>query len=423
MSSTSSLRSDALAETLRIDHLGHRGDGVAFTDAGQAFVARALAGELVEVERDGQRARLLRIVEPSPDRVEAYCPHVGYCGGCATQELAQGPALGWKRDLLVEAFRREGIVDAADRIGATIDAHGAGRRRATFHARTGPDGRLAVGFAEARSHAIAEIAGCPLFAPGLRGALSAARAVAELLKGKAKPLDLAATATDSGLDLDVRGLGALPEPMRLKLVALAERLDLARLSIHGEIVVERRKPVLFVGRAKLSPPPGGFLQATALGEETLARLVVEATAKAKRVADLFCGSGAFALRLAETAETFAADADKPAVAALAQATKGAQGLKRVTAEARDLFRRPLTSAELARFDAVTFDPPRAGAEAQARALAASKVKRVVAVSCSAATLARDAAILIGGGYRLDSVTPVDQFRHSAHVEAVAVFSK
>ncbi|MET0314765.1 MAG: RNA methyltransferase, partial [Hansschlegelia sp.] len=338
-----------MAETLRIDHLGHRGDGVAFTEAGQAFVARALAGELVEVEREGQRGRLLRVVEPSPDRVAAYCPEVGYCGGCATQELAQDVALAWKRDLLVEAFRREGI-DAADRISATIDAHGAGRRRATFHARVGPDGRLAVGFAEARSHEIAEIAGCPLFAPGLKGALSAARAVAQALKGKPKPLDLAVTATDSGLDLDVRGLGALPEPMRLKLVAVAELLDLARLSIHGEIVVERRKPVLFVGRAKLSPPPGGFLQATAFGEETLARLVIEATAKAKRVADLFCGSGAFALRLAESAETFAADADKPAVAALAQATKGAQGLKRVTAEARDLFRRPLTPAELARFD-------------------------------------------------------------------------
>ncbi|TBN54884.1 class I SAM-dependent RNA methyltransferase [Hansschlegelia quercus] len=422
MSNTSSRRRGALAETLRIDHLGHRGDGVAFTGSGQAFVARALAGELVEVERDGQRARLLRVVEPSPNRVEAYCPHVGYCGGCATQELAQGPALDWKRDLLVDAFRREGI-DAADRIGATIDAHGAGRRRATFHARAGADGKLAIGFAEARSHAIAEIAGCPLFAPGLRGALSAARAVAEALRGKGKPLDLAVTATDSGMDLDVRGLGPLPEALRLKLVLLAERFDLARLSIHGEVVVERRKPVLFVGRATLNPPPGGFLQATAFGEDTLARLVVGAMAKAKRVADLFCGSGAFALRLAEAAETFAADADKPAVAALAQAAKGAQGLKRVTAEARDLFRRPLTSAELARFDAVTFDPPRAGAEAQARALAASKVKRVVAVSCSAATLARDSGILIGGGYRLERVTPVDQFRHSAHIEAVAVFSK
>ena len=204
---------------------------------------------------------------------------------------------------------------------------------------------------------------------------------------------------------------------------LAGRLDLARLSIHGDVVVERRRPPLAIGRAEVTPPPGAFLQATALGEAELARLVAEGVAGAKRVADLFCGVGPFALRLAEASEVYAADTEKPAVEALAAAARMASGLKRVTAEARDLFRRPLTAAELAKFDAVVFDPPRAGAEAQARTLAASKVRRVVAVSCSAATLARDAAILIAGGYRLGSVTPVDQFRHSAHVEAVARFSR
>ncbi len=411
-----------MAELVRIERLGARGDGVAATDAGPLFVARALVGELVSVERNGERGTLLDVMEPSPDRVAAYCPEVGRCGGCAIQEFAQAPALAWKRGLLIEAFSREGVA-CEGLVGPCVDAHGAGRRRATFHARRGPDGRPVVGFSEARSHSVIMLADCPLLAPSMARALPAARAVAATLLAKGKPLDLAVTATDTGLDLDVRGLGPLPEPMRLKLVRLAEELDLARLSIHGETVVARRKPTLAVGRAILSPPPGGFLQATALGEQTLGELALEGVARAKKVADLFCGSGAFALRLAERAEVYAADTEKASISALDSAARGAQGLKRVTAEARDLFRRPLTSSELSRFDAVVFDPPRAGAEAQARQIAGSKVKTVVAVSCNATTLARDAAILIAGGYRLERATPVDQFRHSAHVETVATFRR
>ena len=407
------------AERFRIEKLGARGDGVA---AGPVFIARALPGELVSAVRDGDRADLLDVLEASSDRVAPYCPEVCRCGGCATQELAQDAALLWKRDLLIEAFSRERL-DVAELTAPAIDAHGAGRRRATFHARIGPDGRVTTGFSEARSHAIVAIRDCPLLAPSMAGALEAAHAVAAALAAKRKPLDLAVTATEAGLDMDVRGSGPIAEDLRLRLVRLAERLDLARLSIHGEVVVARRKPTLAVGRARLTPPPGGFLQATAEGEAVLASLAAEGVGKAKRVADLFCGSGAFALRLAERAEVFAADSEKTAIAALDAAFRAAQGLKRVSSEARDLFRRPLTAKELERFDAVVFDPPRAGAEAQSRALAASKVKTVVAVSCNAATFSRDARILVEGGYRLKSLKPVDQFRHSGHVEAVGVFGR
>ncbi|MBB3971635.1 class I SAM-dependent RNA methyltransferase [Hansschlegelia beijingensis] len=411
-----------MTEMLRINRLGHRGDGVALAAGGAVHVPLALPGELVEADLSGERPRLVRVVEAAPERVAPYCPEVGACGGCATQQFAQASALAWKRQLLAEAFGRAGL-EVEDRIAPCLDAHGAGRRRVTFHARPGADGRIAVGFAEARSHAIVPIAACPLLAPELAGALPAARALAAALSSRRKPLDIVASATLAGLDVDVRGGGPPPESLRLRLVELAGRLDLARLSIHGDVVVERRRPTLAIGRAEVTPPPGAFLQATALGEAELARLVAEGVAGAKRVADLFCGVGPFALRLAGASEVYAADTEKPAVEALAAAARMASGLKRVTAEARDLFRRPLTAAELAKFDAVVFDPPRAGAEAQARTLAASKVRSVVAVSCSAATLARDAAILIAGGYRLDSVTPVDQFRHSAHVEAVARFSR
>lgn len=411
-----------MAERFRIERLGARGDGVAATADGPVFIARALAGELVTAERSGERATLLDVVEPSADRVAAYCPEVGRCGGCATQELAQPAALDWKRELLIEALSREGL-DVRDLVAPTLDAHGAGRRRATFHARFDASGKLAVGFAEARAHAIVAIRDCPLLAPSLSRALPAARAVANVLASRKKPLDLAVTATQTGLDLDVRGSGPVPEEIRLRLVRLAEELDLARLSIHGDVVVARRKPQLAIGRASVTPPPGGFLQATVEGEATLAELAILGVGKAKRVADLFCGVGAFALRLAERAEVFAADSEKPAIAALDAAARVTPGLKRVTAEARDLFRRPLTPQELSRFDAVVFDPPRAGAEAQARTLAGSKVKTVVAVSCNAATFARDAAILVAGGYRLVGSTPVDQFRHSAHVESVSVFER
>ncbi|WP_020186058.1 class I SAM-dependent RNA methyltransferase [Methylopila sp. 73B] len=410
----------ALVQTLAVARLGHRGDGVAETPEGAVFVGRALGGETVEVERRGERGRLLRVIEASPDRVAAYCPEVPRCGGCAIQELAQPAALAWKRGLLIDAFLREGL-DVADRVGPTLDAHGAGRRRATFHARADATGRIHVGFAEARSHAITPIAACPLLAPSLARALPVARAVAAALSSRKKPLDIVTTGTSGGLDIDVRGSGPPPEALRLRLVALAESLDLARLAIHGDVVVERRRPEIAMGRALVAPPPGAFLQATAEGENVLAALVTEAVGKAKRVADLFSGVGTFAFRLAEAAEVHAVESGREAIAALEAAARRASGLKRVTTEARDLFRRPLLAAELARFDAVAFDPPRAGAEAQARMLAESKAPKVIAVSCSVATLARDAAILVRGGYALERVTPVDQFRHSAHVEAVAVF--
>jgi 23S rRNA (uracil1939-C5)-methyltransferase len=188
-------------------------------------------------------------------------------------------------------------------------------------------------------------------------------------------------------------------------------------------VTQIAAPGIAMGRANVILPPGSFLQATALGEETLARLVADYAGKTKTIADLFCGVGPFALRLAERARVTAVDSDAKAIEALTGATKTASGLKPVEAFARDLFRRPLVVQELKTFDAVIFDPPRQGAEKQAQELAQSKVPLVIAVSCNAATFARDAKRLIDGGYRLDAVTPVDQFKYTAHVEIVARFAR
>lgn len=405
---------------LKIERLGARGEGVARTQRGLVFVPYALAGETVRAEVDGERGRLVDVLEPSLDRVAPICPLYGECGGCAVQTLAHEKYLSWKRDLLVDALRAARLETD---VHPCVDAHGAGRRRAVFHARIDARGRATVGFMRARSHEIITIDACPLFAPGLARAPAAAQAIAQTLADLGKPLDLAATATEAGLDIDIRGAGKLEFDLTQRLIALAASADLARLSNHGVAMIERRQPVLEIGRAKVTPPAGGFSQATAAGEQALADLVLAELANEKRIADLFAGVGTFALRLAERAEINAVEQDQPALTALLKAARNASGLRRITIEARDLFKRPLLRAELASYDAVAFDPPRAGAEAQARELAASDVPLVVGVSCNAQTFARDARILVDGGYALDHATPVDQFRFSAHVEIVGVFRR
>jgi 23S rRNA (uracil1939-C5)-methyltransferase len=280
---------------------------------------------------------------------------------------------------------------------------------------------LKVGFAAAGSHDIIPIDRCPILAPGLSGAIEAGWAIAEPLISIGKPLDIQITATENGLDVDVRGSGPLPAARIATLSRIAEQHRLARLTRHGELVLMRNPPTIAIGAAQLTLPPGSFLQATAAGEEALAALVSGHCARARHIADLFCGVGPFALRLAAKSRVSAFDSDAGAIGALQKAATSTPGLKPVKAEARDLFRRPLMLQELRDYDVVVFDPPRQGAQAQALQLAASKIAVVVAVSCNVATFARDARILVDGGYRLEGVTPVDQFRHTPHVELVARF--
>ena len=412
-----------MIERLSISRLGQRGDGVAETPQGLVFVAGAVPGDTVTAQVDGDRGRLISVDIPSPDRVTPFCPLFGRCGGCATQHV--GPKLysAWKREGLVNALRHAGIDATVDPL---VAAHGEGRRRVTFHVRRVPgDGKpvIETGFMAARSHDIVIVDACPLLTPGLARAPQVAHAIGEALAGSSKPLDVQVTDTEGGLDVDVRGHGPASPSARRSLALLANQLDIARLSMHGDVIVERRTPSVKIGKALVVPPPGGFLQATMAGEDALGGLVTAAVGKAKMVADLFAGVGTLALRLAEKATVHAVESEGAAMLALDRAVRQTQGLRTVTIETRDLFRRPLLGPELARFEAVVFDPPRAGADAQAKYLAELSVPVVVAVSCNASTFARDAALLIGGGYTLARVTPVDQFLHSAHVELVGVFEK
>jgi 23S rRNA (uracil1939-C5)-methyltransferase len=408
-----------VVKRLRITHVGHLGDGIADTPGRLLYVPYALPGETVDVEPEPEhpdRLNLLHVDTPSPDRIAPICPHFGTCGGCAVQHWRGERYGAWKRDLVLTALAQGGIDAPVDEL---IDAHGAGRRRAVLHARRGTHDVLAVGFAARRAHRIVAIDGCPIFAPQMHGTIEAAWAIAQALDPARKPLDIHVTAANEGLDIDVRGSGPLRPAHAAALAGIAAERRLARITRHGEIIAQAVAPTLRIGRARVPLPPGAFLQPTTAGEAALADLVLENTQGTRNIVDLFSGIGPFALRLAERARVAAADSSEPAIASLSRAAATTSGLKPIDAHVRDLFRRPLVASELARYDAAVFDPPRQGAQAQAAALAASRVPLVIAVSCNAATFVRDAQILLAGGYRLTRVTPVDQFRYSPHVEIVA----
>jgi len=400
---------------LEIADIGRRGEGVAHHEGRAVFVLYGLPGEIVKVEIDGDRGRLVAVEHRSENRIEPFCRHFGQCGGCLLQHWRDETYRTWKRNLVVAALAGRGIETTVDTL---VDAHGVGRRRVSLHVRRrGTD--VTAGYMEFRSHRLHDIDICPILVRPLAGACDLARRIGAALGD----CDVAVTASDAGLDVAVKVARQAADAFAASLAPLATEFHLARLTINGEPLVTWRKPTISMGRAEVALPPVSFLQATAAGEEKLAQLVMEGVGKAKMVADLFCGLGPFALRLAERSQVTGFDSDRPAVASLAAAAKATVGMKPLTAVVRDLFREPLVPGELAAFDAVVFDPPRAGAEAQARQLAKSKVAAIVAVSCDPMTLARDAEILVKGGYDLARVTPVDQFKYSHHVETVAVFRR
>lgn len=400
---------------LKIEGMGRRGEGVARLDDRTVFVPGTLPDETVIAAGDGDRLSLVAIERASPDRIEPFCAYYGRCGGCQLQHWREAPYRAWKASLVAEQLKARGL---PSEVSGLIDAHGAGRRRASLHVRK-RDGVVTAGFMEARSHTLLDIAQCPILEPGMARAFDIGRAIG----AKLSDCDVAVTDTLTGLDVSVRAERKFAQAEHARLAAFVTDLKLARLSVNGEVIATAVPPRLQIGKASVALPPGGFLQATALGEETLARLVIEALGRSKSVADLFCGVGPFAFRIAERARVEAYDNDKPAIAALNAAIKATSGLKPMTAAVRDLFREPLVPNEMKELDAVVFDPPRAGAEMQAKQLARSKVKTVVAVSCDAATFARDAEILVAGGYALKKVTAVDQFKWSSHVEIVAQFTR
>lgn len=406
--------------TLKITSLGAQGDGVAEHEGRKVFVSMALPGETVTADLDGDRAGNIQIVSPDPNRAPPRCSHYGECGGCSLQHLPEAQYLEFKRDQVVQALSFQRIDAEVDPV-LPIAPHT--RRRAVFAAaRLGKS--VIVGFHGRRSHRIVPIRDCAVITPGLMALLPKLEKLAVIAAPPKDALTLTVTDTATGFDVALSGVAkGFNADNRIRLVQAAGELGLARVSINGEVAMERSAPIIRAGAAHLSPPPGGFLQACEPSEAAMLRLVKEAIGDARKVVDLFSGAGTFSLPLASTATIHAAENDEAALAALDRAARKAQGLKPVAVEKRDLFRRPLTRDELKRFDAAVIDPPRAGAEAQTRELAASGLKRIAMVSCNAQTLARDLRLLLDGGYRVRRIAPIDQFLWSPHIEIVAALTR
>ncbi|MGV6849112.1 MAG: class I SAM-dependent RNA methyltransferase [Marinibacterium sp.] len=402
------------AERLVIDRLGHRGDGIA---PGPVFVPGALPGEIVEGVRAGDRLADVRILEPSSDRVAAPCRHYRSCGGCTLQHASDQFVAEWKRDVVRAALSAQGL---SAEVGPVITSSPRSRRRAVFAARRTKKGALA-GFFGRASEVIAEIAECQLLEPALMAGLPLARDLAIAGASRKGALAVTVCTTENGLDVAVAGGKPADGRLRADLAGLAEAHGLARLAWDGEVIAARQAAIQRFGGVAVDPPPGTFLQATRAGEAALLAEVEAATAGARRVVDLFAGAGTFSLPLAARAEVHAVEADAGMLRALDRGWRRGTGLRKVTCEARDLFRRPLTAADLAGYDAVLIDPPRAGAAAQVAELATARVPVIAALSCNPVTFARDAKVLSDAGYLAGPIRVIDQFRWSAHVELAASF--
>ena len=402
-----------------IDRLGHLGDGIAQGPLGAIFVPGMLPGEEVEGDLQGDQLADFRIVTPSVNRVKPPCSHAKTCGGCMMQHASEAFVADWKLGIVKGALAGQGL-EAEFR--PIITSPPKSRRRATIAARRTKTGAL-MGFHARASDMVVEVPNCQLLHPDLIATFPGLQALVKLGGSRTAEVSLTVTRSLSGADVMVVGGKPLDGQLQLELARVTETYGFARLTWNGDTVALRTAPMQRFGRALVSPPPGAFLQATVEGEQALLRTVALAIGSAKKIVDLFAGVGTFALPLAERAEVHAVEGEAAMMAALAKAANTTEGLKRVTVETRDLFRRPLEDDEFKGVEAVVIDPPRAGAEAQMAVLARSKVPVIASVSCNPISFARDAKVLIAGGYHLDWVQVVDQFRWSAHVELVAKFSR
>jgi 23S rRNA (uracil1939-C5)-methyltransferase len=404
---------------LTIDRLGHLGDGVALGPDGPVFVPQALPGEVIEGDVQGDAVPSFRIVTPSVNRVRPPCAHARTCGGCMMQHAADPFVADWKLGIVKGALAGQGLMAEFRPI---LTSPPRSRRRATVAARRTKGGVL-LGFHARGSETLVPVPNCQLLHPDLLGAFPALEALVRIGGSRSAEMALTITTSLSGIDIVVEDGKPADSATQMELARLAEAHGIARLTWNSETVALRAMPMQRFGRALVAPPPGAFLQATAEGETALLRSVALAVGSARKITDLFAGVGTFSLPLAERAEVHAVESLRAMLAALEKGARGAEGLRRVTTETRDLFRRPLEPDEFKGVEAVVIDPPRAGAEAQMRTLAKSDIPVIAAVSCNPVTFARDAKILVNAGYSLDWVQVVDQFRWSAHVELAARFSR
>lgn len=406
---------EARGMVVEIARLGAQGDGIAGTPDGPVFLPFALPGERWCMS-EGMAER----VTDSPDRQQPICRHFGACGGCVAQHMSADLYRRWKLDALLQAFAHRGIDIVPEPIRMVAPRS---RRRAFFGVARRGD-QVVLGFRREGSHALVDLAECPVLDPAIVEAIPLLRELAYLALPSGAGGRLIVTRVDGGLDVAIEdGTARLEPDTSAALAQRAAAAGLQRLVVFGQLVYMNRAPSLLLGGVQVELPRGAFLQAVPEAEEIMADLVTGAVGKARHVADLFCGLGTFTFPLARRARVMAVDSDRRAIEALEKAARSASGLRPITVKIRDLMREPLSRGELEGLDAIVLDPPRAGAKAQAEILARSTVRRIVMVSCNPATAARDARILIDGGYQIGAVTPIDQFIYAPHLEIVAVFQR
>ena len=404
---------------LTIDRLGQHGDGITMTDAGPLYAPGLLPGEVADGDLVDDTLTNIRIVTPSINRVKPPCSHAKACGGCLMQHASDDLVATWKEDVVRGALAGQGLTAS---FHPMVTSAARSRRRATITGRKTKTGAL-MGFHARGTDTLIPVPNCQLLHPDLVTAFPGLEAIVKLGSTRSTEIQMTVTRSLDGHDISVTHGKRLDGDLRMELARLVETHRFARLTWSGETIALRAHPQQRFGRAVVTPPPGAFLQATPDGEAALLRAITLAIGPARRIADLFAGCGTFALPLAERSEVHAVEGEAPMMAALEKAAHNTPGLKRVTVEARDLFRRPLEADELKSFDALVIDPPRAGAEAQMKLLATSRVRVIAAVSCNPITFARDAKILTDAGYVLDWIQVIDQFRWSSHVELAARFFK
>ncbi|MEP5153151.1 class I SAM-dependent RNA methyltransferase [Planktotalea sp.] len=400
-------------EDYLIERLGHQGDGIA---AGPIFVPRTLPGERVQGVRDGDRLTDVKIVEPSDLRVAAICRHYKGCGGCQLQHAAEPFVTDYKQQIVQSALEAHGI-ETEFRAMATSPAQS--RRRATFAVRRTKKGAL-WGFHARGSDTVVTTPDCQLVVPEILDINPLMDDLAKIGGSRKGEMSVNVTLSEVGLDVLVKGGKPLDRELTLALSGIVEKHGLARLTWDDEVIGMRNPPHQVFGAAKVTPPPGAFLQATQHGQDVLTQAVMDAVEGARGV-DLFAGCGTFTLPLAKRSEMLGVEGEKSMITALDAGWRKATDLKKVVSVARDLFRRPLMPDELKQFDFAVLDPPRAGADAQVAKLAKSELKQIAYVSCNPVTFARDAKTLIEAGFALEWVQVVDQFRWSSHVELAAKF--
>ena len=416
--------------TLDVSEIGARGDGIAWQAGERIYLPFAAPGDRVtarlgERRGDGRVGEIVTLLHKGA-RQEPSCPHFGRCGGCALQHVSPPAYAEAKLSWLLAALRHRGLPTDAVAPLATLPP---GTRRRARLAMRRPRGAPSaeIGFHQRASHRIVDMAACAVLHPKLIALVAPLRGLAAsvLAPGGAGAASL--TLADSGVDLLLE-LDAAPQLAALEaLAAFAETHDLARLGWRAgreAAPVALRRPVrISFGGVPVDLPEECFLQASVEADLLLTDRVLAGSGAADAIADLYAGIGTFSFALAARARVYAAEGDAASLAALRAAAARAGLQTRVTAEQRDLEAHPLTAEELAGFDAVVFDPPRAGARAQSARLAASRVPTIVAVSCHPASFSRDARTLVDGGYRLVSVEPIDSFIWSPHLELVARFTR